>query len=55
MAKMSTCLGIRRRGPPKMTDPDIPLNPAAIRHRYGYAVNEVPEELFFNENKTRKF
>ena len=52
---MTNCVGFRRRGEAKLTDPEKLMDPAAIRHRYGYAVDEVPEELFLPENKTSKY
>ena len=54
-SKMTNCVGFRRRGEAKLTDPEKLMDPAAIRHRYGYAVDEVPEELFLAENKTSKY
>ena len=54
-SKMTNCAGIRRRGPVKLTDSDIELDPSLIRHRYGYGINEVPEDVFLQANSERKY
>ena len=53
-SRLTSSIGFRRRGEPQLTDPKINLEPAAIKHRYGYAVHEVPEELFLSENANSK-
>lgn len=52
--KMTNCVGIRPRSGSRMTNPELEMDPATIRHRYGYAMNEVPDGLFEKGNHGRK-
>ena len=53
-SKMTTSIGIRRRGEPQMTEGKYKLDTSEMRARHNYMVNEVPEELFQADNQKRK-
>ena len=50
---MTTTLGFRGRGAPKMTE-ERRVDPQVVSSRYGFEIDEVPEELF-NIKENRKY